>query len=111
MTSGLLVVMLAGHRASAPRDGKVEMGGLRTAFAALAAHGPRARLAERAAAQLGQRLPADYVAVPRYAPRDNGADVVPPAALAPHGAAVVAPRAEDGALVCCQHHWYRRSSP
>jgi len=87
------------------------MGGLRTAFAALVAHGPRAQLAERAAAQLGQRLPADYVVLARYAPRDDGSDVVPLVVVGPHGVLVVEPRDEDGALVCYQDHWYRRSGP
>src|SRR5712691_1547715 len=95
----------------APRGGKVEMGGLRTAFAALAGHGPRARLAERAAAQLGQRLSADCVVMSRYAPRDDSSDVVPLVVLGPHGVLVVEPRDDDGALACYQDHWYRRTAP
>jgi len=87
------------------------MGGLRTAFAALAGHGPRARLAERAAAQLGQRLSADCVVMSRYAPRDDSSDVVPLVVLGLHGVLVVEPRDEEGALVCYQDHWYRRSGP
>ena len=87
------------------------MGGLRTAFAALAGHGPRARLAERAAAELSERLPADYVVMSRYAPRDDGSDAVPLVVLGPHGVLVIEPRDEEGALVCYQDHWYRRSGP
>lgn len=86
------------------------MGGLRSAFTALAGHGPRARLAERAAAYLGERLSTDCVVMARYAPRD-GADVVPIVVLGPHGVLVVEPRDEEGALVCYQDHWYRRSGP
>lgn len=87
------------------------MGGLRSAFTALAARGPRARLAERAAAYLGQRLPSDYVLMARYAPRDDSSDVVPLVVLGPHGVLVVEPRDEEGALVCYQDHWYRRTGP
>ena len=85
------------------------MGGIRTALATLASHAPRARLAERAAALLGERLSADYVVIPRYAPRDDSSDVVPLVVLGPHGVLVVEPRDEEGALVCYQDHWYRRS--
>jgi hypothetical protein len=87
------------------------MGGLRSAFTALAAHGPRARLAKRAAAYLGERLSTDYVVMARYAPRDDSSDVVPLVVLGPHGVLVVEPRDEAGALVCYQDHWYRRSGP
>src|SRR5438093_4125452 len=86
----------------APRGGKVEMGGLRTAFAALAGHGPRARLAEHAAAELGERLSADFIVMARYAPRDDSSDVVPLVILGPHGVLVVEPRDEEGGLVCYQ---------
>jgi len=86
------------------------MGGLRTAFAALAGHGPRARLAERAAAELGERLSADYIVMARYAPRD-GSDAVPLVVLGPNGVLVVEPRDDEGALVCYQDHWYRRTGP
>src|SRR5258708_28036508 len=94
-----------------PRGGKVDMGGLRTAFAALAGHGPRARLAEHAAAELGERLSADYIVMARYAPRDTSSDVVPLVVLGPNGVLVVEPRDEEGALVCYQDHWYRRTGP
>jgi hypothetical protein len=87
------------------------MAGLLSAFSALAAHGPRARLAERAAAYLGERLSTDYVVLVRYAPRDESSDVVPLVVLGPHGVLVVEPRDEEGALVCYQDHWYRRSGP
>lgn len=87
------------------------MGGLRTAFAALAGHGGRARLAERAAAYLGERLSTDYVVLARYAPRDVSSDLVPLVVLGPHGVLVVEPRDEEGALVCYQDHWYRRTGP
>jgi len=80
------------------------MGGLRTAFATLAGHGGRARLAERAAAYLGERLSTDYVVLARYAPRDVSSDVVPLVVLGPHGVLVVEPRDEEGALVCYQDH-------
>jgi hypothetical protein len=86
------------------------LGGLRSAFAALAAHHPRARLAERAAAYLGERLSSDYTVMARYAPRD-GADVVPLVIIGPHGVLVVEPREDEGALVCYQDHWYRRTGP
>ena len=86
------------------------MGGLRSAFTAIAAHSPRARLAERAAAYLGQRLTSEYIVVARYAPRD-GSDVVPLVVLGPHGVLVVEPRDDEGALVCYQDHWYRRTAP
>jgi hypothetical protein len=95
----------------APRDGKDEMGGLRTAFATLAGHGGRARLAERTATYLGERLSTDYVVLARYAPRDVSSDVVPLVVLGPHGVLVVEPRDEEGALVCYQDHWYRRTAP
>jgi hypothetical protein len=85
------------------------MGGLRSAFTELIAH-PRARLAERAAAYLGERLSSDYVVMARYAPRD-GSDVVPLVVLGPHGVLVVEPRDDEGALVCYQDHWYRRTGP
>jgi hypothetical protein len=87
------------------------MGGVRSAFAALAGHGPRARLAERTAAYLGERLSTDYVVMARYAPRDDSSDVVPLVVLGPHGVLVVEPRDEEGALVCYQDHWYRRTGP
>jgi hypothetical protein len=87
------------------------MGGLGSAFTALAGHRPRARLAERAAAYLGERLSADYVVIARYAPRDLSSDVVPLVVLGPHGVLVVEPRDEEGALVCYQDHWYRRTGP
>jgi hypothetical protein len=87
------------------------MGGLRSAFTALAAHGPRARLAERAAAHLGERLSSDYVVLPRYAPRDDGSDPVPLVIVGPHGVLVAEPRDEEGSLVCYQDHWYRRTGP
>jgi Nuclease-related domain len=87
------------------------MGGLRSAVTALAGHGPRARLAERAAAYLGERLSTDYVVMARYAPRDDSSDLVPLVVLGPHGVLVVELRDEEGALVCYQDHWYRRSGP
>jgi hypothetical protein len=87
------------------------MGGLRSAFSVLAGHGPRARLAERTAAHLGERLSAEYVVMARYAPRDMSSDIVPLVVLGPHGVLVVEPRDEEGALVCYQDHWYRRSGP
>jgi hypothetical protein len=87
------------------------MGGLRSAFEALSGHRPRARLAERAAAYLGERLPSDYVVMARYAPRDLSSDVVALVVLGPHGVLVVEPRDEEGALVCYQDHWYRRTGP
>jgi len=110
MTTGLLVATSDGDQHRAWRDGKDEMGGLRTAFMAFAGHGPRARLAERAAAYLGERLSSDYVVMARYAPRD-GSDVVPLVVLGPHGVIVVELRDEEGALVCYQDHWYRRTGP
>jgi hypothetical protein len=75
------------------------MGGLRSAFTALAGHGPRARLAERAAAYLGERLSSNYTVMARYVPRD-GADEVPLVVIGPHGV-----------LVCYQDHWYKRTGP
>ena len=87
------------------------MGGLRSAFAALAGARPRARLAERATAYLGERLSTDYVVLTRYAPRDLGSDLVPLVILGPHGVLVVEPRDEDGALACYQDHWYRQTGP
>jgi hypothetical protein len=87
------------------------MGGLRSAFIALAGGGARARLAERLAADLGERLSSDYVVMARYAPRDVSSDVVPLVVLGPHGVLVVEPRDEDGALACYQDHWYRGSGP
>lgn len=87
------------------------MGGLRTAFDALAGHGLRARLADRAAAYLEERLSADYVVMARYAPRDVSSDAVPLVVLGPHGVLVVELREEEGALVCYQDHWYRRTGP
>ena len=86
------------------------MGGLRSAFTAVAGIRPRARLAERTAAYLGEHLSADYVVMARYAPRD-GSDVVPLVILGPHGVLVVEPRDDEGGLVCYQDHWYRRSAP
>jgi len=87
------------------------MGGLRSAFATLAGHGTRARLAERVAAHLGERLSDDYVVMARYAPRDMSSEVVPLVVLGPHGVLVVEPRDDEGALVCYQDHWYRRTGP
>lgn len=87
------------------------MRGLRSAITALAAYRPRARLAERAAAYLGQRLSTDYVVMTRYAPRDDVADVVPLLVLGPHGVLVVELRANEGTIVCYQDHWYRRTGP
>jgi hypothetical protein len=87
------------------------MEGLRTAFAALAGHGQRARLAERGAAYLGERLSDDYVVMARYAPRDVSSDFVPLVVLGPHGVLVVELREEEGALVCYQDHWYRPNGP
>ena len=87
------------------------MEGLRTAFAALAGHGLRARLGDRAAAYLEEHLSTDYVVMARYAPRDVRSDVVPLVVLGPHGVMVVEVRDEEGALVCYQDHWYRRAGP
>lgn len=87
------------------------MGRLRSALTALTGHGPRSRLAERAAAYLGERLSEDYVVMARYAPRDVSSDVVPLVILGPHGVLVVEPRDEQGALACYQDHWYRRTGP
>src|SRR2546427_12520826 len=95
--------------ASSARGGKVEMGGLRTAFAAFAGHGPRARLAERAAAELGERLSADYIVMARYAPRDDSSDAVPPLVLGPNGVLLGEPRGEEGGLGGYPAHWDRRS--
>jgi hypothetical protein len=86
------------------------MGGLRSAFTALADR-PRTRLAERVAAYLGERLSTDFVIMARYTPRDVSSDVVPLVVLGPHGVLVVEPRDEEGALVCYQDHWYRRTGP
>ena len=86
------------------------MGGLRSAFTALAGHGPRARLAERAAAYLGERLSSNYTVMARYVPRD-GADEVPLVVIGPHGVLVVELRDDEGALVCYQDHWYKRTGP
>lgn len=86
------------------------MGGLRSAFAALSDR-PRTRLAERVAVYLGERLSTDFVVMARYAPRDVSSDVVPLVVLGPHGVLVVEPRDEEGALVCYQDHWYRRTGP
>ncbi|MEX2047272.1 MAG: nuclease-related domain-containing protein [Chloroflexota bacterium] len=87
------------------------MDGLRSAFTMLAGYGPRARLAERATAYLGERLSTEYVVMARYAPRDDSSDAVPLVILGPHGVLVVEPRDEEGGLVCYQDHWYRRSGP
>jgi hypothetical protein len=111
MTTGLLVARVGGDQHRAPRGGKDEMGGLRSAFTALAGHGPRARIAERAAAYLVERLSTDYVVMARYAPRDVSSDLVPLVVLGPHGVLVVEPRDEEGALACYQDHWYRRTGP
>jgi hypothetical protein len=87
------------------------MGGFRAALTTLASHGPRTRLAEQAAAYLGERLTDEYVVMARYAPRDVSSDPVPLVVLGPHGVLVVEPRDEEGALVCYQDHWYRRTGP
>jgi nuclease-like protein len=86
------------------------MGGLRSAFMAVADR-PRARLAERATAYLSERLSTDFVVMARYAPRDVSSDVVPLVVIGPHGVLVVELRDEEGALVCYQDHWYRRTGP
>ncbi|HKY52332.1 MAG TPA: nuclease-related domain-containing protein [Candidatus Limnocylindria bacterium] len=87
------------------------MGGLRSAFTALAGGGSRARLADRAAEYLGERLSSDHVVLTQYAPRDDGSDAVPLVILGPHGVLVVEPRDEPGSLACYQDHWYRRTAP
>lgn len=87
------------------------MGGLRSAFAAFSGNGTRARLADRAAAYLEERLSSDHVVMARYAPRDVSSDVVPLVVVGPHGVLVVEVRDEEGALVCYQDHWYRRTGP
>jgi hypothetical protein len=87
------------------------MGGLRSAFGALAGHGTRLRLAEQVAVHLGERLSDDYVVMARYSPRDMSSDVVPLVIVGPHGVLVVEPRDDEGALVCYQDHWYRRTGP
>jgi hypothetical protein len=110
MTTGLLVAGRGDDQHPAPRGGMNEMGGLRSAFTALA-HGPRARLAKRAAEYLGERLSTDYVVMARYAPRDVSSEAVPLVVLGPHGVLVIEPRDEAGALVCYQDHWYRRTGP
>ena len=86
------------------------MGGLRSAFTALADR-PRTRLAERVATYLGERLSTDFVIMARYAPRDVSSEVVPLVVLGPHGVLVIEPRDDEGALVCYQDHWYRRTGP
>jgi len=86
------------------------MGGLRSAFTALADR-PRARLAESATAYLSERLSTDFVVMARYAPRDVSSDVVPLVVIGPHGVLVVELRDEEGGLVCYQDHWYRRAGP
>lgn len=88
----------------------MNVGGLRSAFTALAG-GPRARLADRSAEYLGERLSSDYVVLTRYAPRDDSSETVPLVILGPHGVLVVEPRDEEGALACYQDHWYRRTAP
>src|SRR4030088_172702 len=110
MTSGLLVAAGGRDQHRRLRTERMQMGGLRSAFTTLAGHGPRARLAERAAAYLSQRLTSEYIVMARYAPRD-GADAVPLVILGPHGVLVVEPRDDEGALVCYQDHWYRRTGP
>ena len=110
MTTGLLVAGWDGDQHPAPRGGTHQMGGLRSAFTALADR-PRTRLAERVAAYLGERLSTDFVVLTRYAPRDVSSDVVPLVVLGPHGVLAVEPRDEEGALVCYQDHWYRRTGP
>jgi nuclease-like protein len=87
------------------------MGGLRSALTALTGDRPRARLAERAVSYLSERLSEDYVVIARYAPRDVSSDLVPLVIVGPHGVLVVELRDEEGALVCYQDHWYRRTGP
>ena len=83
------------------------MGGLRRALSALGGASERARLAGDVAAYLRERLPADYVVLTRYAPRDGSDSEVPVVVVGPHGVLVVEPRDEEGDLVCYQDHWYR----
>ena len=110
MTTGLLVACLGRGQHPRRESERNEMGGLRSAFTAFTGIHPRARLAERIAADLEDRLSADYVVLARYAPRD-GSEIVPLVVLGPHGVRVVEPRDDDGGLVCYQDHWYRRSAP
>ena len=70
----------------------------------------RGRLADKIASYLRGQLPGDYLVLSRYAPRDGG-DRVPIVIIGRSGLVIVEPRDDDGAFVCYQDHWYRRTGP
>jgi hypothetical protein len=67
---------------------------------------PRARLAERVAAELKEQLPDDHLVLARHASRDGG-ERIPVVVIGRHRLLVIEPREDEGDLVCYQDHWYR----
>lgn len=67
-----------------------------------------ARLADRTASYLVDRLPEGFVVVPNYGPRDGKAEEVAMVVIGPPGVVVIEPREDDGEVVCYQDRWYRR---
>ena len=65
-------------------------------------------LADRTAAYLSDHLPAGYVVVTHYGPRDGADDEVPMVVIGPPGVVVIEPRDEGGEVVCYEDHWYRK---
>jgi hypothetical protein len=65
-------------------------------------------LADRTAAYLTEHLPAGYVVVPHYGPRDGAEDEVPMVVIGPPGVVVIEPRDEAGEVLCYDDHWYRK---
>jgi hypothetical protein len=65
-------------------------------------------LADRTAAYLAKHLPAGYVVVPHYGPRDGAEDEVPMVVIGPPGVVVIEPRDEAGEVLCYEDHWYRK---
>ena len=65
-------------------------------------------LAERTAAELRDRLPAEFVIVPHYRPRDRGEDEVPLVVIGPPGVVVIEPRSVIGEVLCYEDQWYRK---
>ena len=65
-------------------------------------------LADRTAAYLSDHLPAGYVVVPHYGPRDGAEDEVPMVVIGPPGVVVIEPRDEAGEVLCHDDHWYRK---
>lgn len=65
-------------------------------------------LADSAAAYLSDHLPAGYVVVPHYGPRDGSDEEVPMVVIGPPGVVVIEPRDESGEVLCYDDHWYRK---